>query len=135
MKINLLNVVLVVVTLGLTNVAQANIIPLEDWWLQEDNSGGLRQNIDSPDMFFAVAKTPTWQPNAIYEVMDGYHWASFVEASAMLTSNSQSTKVFTYYNQEGWSGYNFQGINRYFFRYSDSQINGHYKHAGNYVNH
>ncbi|GAA0304568.1 hypothetical protein GCM10009128_24910 [Psychrosphaera haliotis] len=116
-------------------MSQADVIPLEDWWLQADNAGGLRQNIDSPDMYFAVAQTPLWLPYMNYEIMEGYHWATYAEASSMLTSNSLSTRVHTYFNQEGWSGYYFQGVNRYFFRYADSNINGKYKHAGNYVNH
>jgi hypothetical protein len=37
-----------------------------------------------------------------------------------------------YYSQCGWNGYNWHGLDRYYFRLSDSHLNNVYKHAGQY---
>lgn len=111
--------------------SQAATIALNDWWLQTDGHGGLRQSTWEPTMFFAVAKDNVWSKGDVYEAPTGYHWASSAEASALL-SNSNVPPNYTYYNQGGWSGYNWEGKNRFYFRFSDSHLNNTYKHAGNY---
>lgn len=114
-----------------TSSASASLIALDDWWLQTDGHGGLRQSTYESTMYFAVSKFTTWDKTATYEIMDGFHWATSTEANALLsTSNIGPNK--TYASQGGWAGYDWQGQTRYFFRFSDSAINNAYKHAGNY---
>lgn len=111
--------------------AHSATIALNDWWLQTDSLGGLRQSTWEPTMFFAVAQDNVWNKGAVYEAPTGYHWASTAEASALLGTSNVSPP-WTYYNQGGWSGYNWEGKNRFYFRFSDSHLNDSYKHAGNY---
>lgn len=110
--------------------AHSATIALNDWWLQTDTLGGLRQNEQAPTMFFAVAQDNVWSKGDVYEAPTGYHWASSSEASALISGLQVGTHV--YYNKGGWSGYTWEGKSRHYFRFSDSHLNNSYKHAGNY---
>lgn len=131
MKTQYLKVMCASIMLFVASSANAGLIALDDWWLQTDNNGGLRQSSYELTMYFAVSRSTTWDKTATYEIMDGFHWATSQEANALLSS-SNIPPNFTYYNQGGWNGYNWEGANRYFFRFSDSAINSSYKHAGNF---
>jgi hypothetical protein len=117
-----------------TTQAQAEFISLDDWWLQTGPVGGLRQNIDSPSMYFAVSKNTTWSKSATYEAMSGYHVASLAEAKALFVTHSQITPVYVYYGQDGWSNFVYEGQTRKYFRYADSGTNATYRYAGHYAN-
>jgi hypothetical protein len=56
---------------------------------------------------------------------------STLEAQSIFTG-SNTGPAYTYYAQCGWYLYNWHGMERYYFRLSDSAGNNVYKHAGNY---
>jgi hypothetical protein len=109
--------------------AQAEIISVDDWWLQTDNLGGLRQSTADPDFYFAVSQDNTWSKTATYEAMDGYRVATTAEGQAVFNSNINSGE-YVYYNQGGWTNYTWQGKDRVYFRFSDSASTEAYKHVG-----
>lgn len=111
--------------------SNAGLIEVDDWWLQTDNLGGLRQSTTNSDYYFAVSKTNVWSVSDNYEAIDGYRVATTAEGLSVFNQNNFSGD-HTYYNQGGWSGYNWAGTNRYFFRFSDSDVTNAYKHAGNF---
>jgi len=116
---------------GLLNTANATLIELDDWWLQTDAHGGLRQSTYNEDVYFAVAKT-NFSLTDTFEMINGYHWASTAEADAIFGNNSNWSGNHVYYNQGGWSAYQWEGVNRVMFMLSDSLSTNKYKHAGNY---
>jgi hypothetical protein len=125
-----LRTLLAVSVLAFTSLsAQAEIISVDDWWLQTDNLGGLRQSTTAPDFYFAVSDGNVWSPTATYEAMDGYRVATTAEGQAVFNSDTNSGEL-TYYDQGGWDGYYWQGKPRYLFRFSDSASTAVYKHAG-----
>jgi len=111
--------------------ANGTLIALDDWWLQSDEHGGLRQSTYNENVYFAVAKS-NFSLTDTFEMIDGFHWASTSEAEAIFGNNANTSGIFTYYNQGGWSGYSFEGKTRVMFMLSDSIVTNKYKHAGNY---
>ncbi|GMV39945.1 MAG: hypothetical protein AMXMBFR64_16610 [Myxococcales bacterium] len=104
-----------------------------DWMDKTDFCGGWRQNTWDPRFYYAIAKKNIWDPNKVYACPAGYHWASTAEVNAAFTAaNPDESPNYAYYNQCGWSGYYWQGIQRYYFRFSDSKTTNRYKHAGNW---
>ncbi len=123
----------------LVNIANAAIIPVADWHLTTDNSGGLRQ-LTQPqfsDIYLAVSKDTTFSSTDTYEIMAGFRQMTTAEAIARFPGNGApgTLPIFSYHNQAGWNGYDWEGKTRYEFIYSDSVTTGHYKHAGNYESH
>ncbi|MEO0487035.1 MAG: VPLPA-CTERM sorting domain-containing protein [Pseudomonadota bacterium] len=113
--------------------AAATHYSLDDWWLQTDTNGGLRQSTWDSRFWFAVSDFTFYAPNAndTFEMPTGYRWATTQEAlDAFVYSNVPPE--FTYWGQGGWSGYVWEGQTRYHFRFSDSHATNGYKHAGNY---
>jgi hypothetical protein len=123
----------------LVNVANAGLISVDDWHLTTDNNGGLRQLAQSQfsDIYLAVSKDTTFNSIDTYEIMAGYRQMTTAEAVTRFLGNGAfgTLPIFSYYNQAGWSGYTWEGKNRYQFIYSDTVTTGHYKHAGNYESH
>jgi hypothetical protein len=132
LNMNLLQKTLALSALALTCAsAQAEFISSDDWWLTTDNFGGLKQSITAPNYFFAVSKENVWDTSATYGNIDGYRIATTAEGQSVFNQNNYSGN-HTYYNQGGWSGYNWEGKPRYYFRFADSVQNNAYKHSGNY---
>jgi hypothetical protein len=111
--------------------ANAAVIALEDWWLQTDAGGGLRQSTHDEEFFFAVAQLNTRSSGDTYETPDGYRWATTAEAISAFTGVGTAYN-YVYYNQNGWSGYSYEGQTRYYFIYSDSDTTFRYNHSGTY---
>jgi hypothetical protein len=111
--------------------AQAEIVNVDDWWLQTDSLGGLRQSTTNPDFYFAVSQVITWLPSATYEAMDGYRVATTAEGEAVFNQGNTSG-IHTYLNQGGWDQYTWEGGFRARFRFSDSNTTSAYKHVANY---
>lgn len=111
--------------------ANAAVIALDDWWLQTDTLGGLRQSTWNEDYYFAVSQSSTRTAGDTYETPDGYRWATTAEGLAVFTSHNFSGN-FVYWGQGGWNGYTYEGQGRYHFIFSDSDTTYRYKHAGNY---
>ena len=98
--------------------------------LTADSCGGLRQSTYNSSVYYAVSSSTTWDKSKFYHCPEGYYWACTDEGRKIFKSTSGSTYV--YYGQCGWSGYNFAGAARYFFRFRDSASTNAYKNAGNY---
>ena len=64
----------------------------------------------------------------------GFRWASSVEYDEIV-SDLPWVYQHTYYSQGGWSGYWWEGVVRYTFKFSDTVSTGFAKHAGNFDNH
>ncbi len=111
-------------------IASATLITVDDWHLTTDNAGGLRQSAASEDVYYAVSKLTTFNSSLTFEAINGYHFATFSEWASLVDSGSNNG--YSYYNQEGWSGYNWAGVNRRYFLFSDSVITTRLKHAGQY---
>ncbi|MFW2544614.1 VPLPA-CTERM sorting domain-containing protein [Primorskyibacter sp. 2E107] len=109
----------------------AATIAVEDWWLQTDTLGGLRQSTTDGRFYFAVSQSNVWSPGDTYEAPTGYRVATTAEGEAVFNQGN-SSYVYTYYSQGGWSGYYWEGKSRALFRFSDSHLTGAYKHAGNF---
>ena len=97
-----------------------------------DEYGGFKQSEYNPLVYYAVSKSNVWDKNKIYECPEGFHWASTAEASEIFKENKDSSGKYLYYNRGGWSGYTFNGLERYYFRFCDSDITFSAKHVGHY---
>jgi hypothetical protein len=102
------------------------------WMLTSDRCGGFRQSTYDNSVYYAVSKSNTWDRTKDYSCPCGYHWATTDEGRKIFKSNNNLSGTFVYYNQCGWSGYRYGGVNRYYFRFRDSATTSAYKHAGNY---
>ena len=104
-----------------------------DWMDTSDYCQGFRQSTWDPRFHFAVTKNTIWDKNKVYACPTGFHWASTAEVdAAFTTSNPDESPNYAYYNQCGWNGYQWNGMNRYYFRMSDSKTNNRYIHASHY---
>lgn len=102
-----------------------------DWMETDDSCDGFRQSTWDPRFRYAVSKSSTWDKGATYTCPTGYHWASTAEVDAAFEASDPGDQ-YIYHAQCGWSGYNWKGVDRRYFRMSDSHLNDRYIHAGNY---
>jgi hypothetical protein len=99
----------------------------DEWMLKADDCKGFRQSSYNKSVYYAVSASTTWDKYKYYQCPRGYHWACTEEGRRIFQSN---TGVSVYSSQCGWSGYNFRGSTRYYFRFRDSAKTSAYKHAG-----
>ena len=117
---------------GIVCLRDTPLEPLE-WMTTKDDCQGFRQSSWDPRYNFAVARKNQYDPTIDYECPSGFHWATTSEGAAIFTETT--SQGYTYYNQCGWTSYQYQadGIDRQFFRFSDS-LDGittlGYKNAG-----
>ena len=119
----------------LAHTANAGIISVNDWWLQTDGFGGLRQNTTANNIYFAVSKQTTFNSSATYEAIAGYRFLSTQEAVDLWGYNNLNFpggSTLSYHNQGGWSGYTWEGLSRYQFAFGDSFTTRSYMHVGHY---
>jgi hypothetical protein len=121
--------IVVSIFIGFTILAHAEDIAVDDWWLQTDTLGGLRQSVTDPNFYFAVAKDIHWSPTNTYETIDGYHIASTAEGLSVFNQRTAGG-ISTYKGQGGWSNYDWEGVSRWSFFFSDTANTGAFKHAG-----
>ena len=105
--------------------------PNLDWWDQSDKLGGIRQSTHDRCVFFLVSKSNQWDKTKVYEPPDGYCWMSSDEGKAIFQGTGNKLP-YVYYDQGGWSGYTWNGLERQCFIFSDSSTTNLFKHAGNY---
>lgn len=118
------------ILLGLLSVSmtsQAEIVGVDDWFGINDDSDGFRQSMVDEDVYYAVSTTGQYTKGDDYEIMAGYRLLSEAEYKSRVAVGSGQN---VYFNQDGWSGYNFGGINRYQFLFSDTLGTGQSTHAG-----
>ena len=132
-KSQLLGAVCAVLFAFITVSVSAATVALNDWWLQTDSLGGLRQSTWDEDVYFAVSQSNVWSIGDVYEAPEGFHWATTAEGQAIFTSDHDTGPGnFVYFNQGGWTLYEWEGLTRHSFRFSDSDVTNAYKHAGQY---
>jgi hypothetical protein len=124
----------------LVNVANAGLITVDDWHLTTGPNAGLTQSRYSDDIFFAISKNTYFDHTAEYEMLDGYHQATWDEYTGVVNEYISSFGYLpsdhVHHNNFGWSGYSYEGETRYYFNLADTtQVNGQSKyhiHAGNH---
>ncbi len=86
----------------------------------------------NPRVSFAISSSATWIPGEVLDCPGGYHWASTSEAYVLFPTVPPAIKAeaMSYYGQCGWTGYSYNGVDRKYFRFSDSHITGAIKSAG-----
>jgi hypothetical protein len=108
----------------------ASVIAVDDWWLQTDTNGGLRESTTNSDYFFAVSQSNIWDKSATYESIAGYHIATTAEGIGVF-NRGVNNHIYTYHGHGGWSGYVYAGLTRQYFRFSDSDTTNASKYVGN----
>ena len=136
MNVKVIKAALVALVLSLSGVANAGIIAVDDWWLQTDGNGGLRQNTTVSDIYFAVSKQTTFSAFDTYEAIDGYRFLTTQEAFNLWgfqrVNNPYNLAYYTYHGQGGWSGYYWEGKQRTHWAFADSTSTRAMMHSGNY---
>lgn len=127
-----LNKALALIAIVASFSSSAELVTVNQWHETGDNFGGFKQSNFSQDVFFAVGDQDYFSRNNSYEIMNGYRIATFEEYVSILNEAEPGfSGSNTYYNQGGWSGYNFNGQHRVLFTFLDSQIGDEVIHAGN----
>ena len=101
------------------------------WMLTSDSCGGFRQSTYDKSVRYAVSLSDVWDKSKIYDCPVGYHWASTDEGRKIFKNNINKSGIHVYNAQCKWSGYVWEGKNRYYFRFRDSASTNAYKHSGN----
>ena len=114
-----------------------------------DNYCGIRRSTFDATIYFIVSNNDNWDKGAKYECPVGYRWLSTAEGVAIFgTEGGRGVGgggggvgeggvggggggAYVYYSEGGWKGYNFGGVRREAFVFSDSDVTDMYKHVGN----
>lgn len=131
----------------------------DEWRVKEDSMahpGGTRDECDSmrrasfdSTIAFVVSASNVWDPGAQYDCPQGWRWMDSHEAQRTFTGRNYgpshggkdenpsksrhdlaTTEELVYYSQCGWTAYEYEGLQRDHFRFSDSHDTGLYKFAG-----
>lgn len=96
-----------------------------------DSCGSFRQSSFDSRVHFAVSLENTWDPERYYDCPAGFRWVSTEEGIALFPSavDSGGPLTYTYYDQCGWNGFEWGGVSRSRFRFSDSATTGAVKSA------
>ncbi len=127
------------------NVAYANVISTEEcreaniaktgsclsvsqWHQNGDDFGGLRVMSYADDLVLAVSKDGVYDKAMLFESIPGYHWATYEEQKERLDAYRAVNHYSTidgrnYHNLGGWVKYDFNGIERRDFIYSNTHEN------------
>jgi len=100
-----------------------------------DSCNGFRQSSYNPDVHYAVSESNVWEKDKIYDCPAGFHWASTAEAMDLFSGThgsdaASASDQMSYWNQCGWSDFEWGGKVRKRFRFVDSKQTGAYKHSG-----
>jgi len=104
------------------------------WMETGDSYKGLR-GLPGPSgeskFFLAVSRANTFDRDKKYGLPRGYEWAKseMWNAQTVLTSSTD----YNYYNQGGWSSYDWAGVTRHCFFFQDTLQRRKAIHAGNYA--
>ncbi|XP_062498835.1 neural cell adhesion molecule L1.1-like [Corticium candelabrum] len=100
------------------------------WMLTSDYCQGFRQSAYNRSVYYAVSSSTIWNRSKYYHCPVGYYWPCTEEGHKIFNNKNWSGPK-SYYSQCGWSGYNYRGGYRQFFRFRDSSSTYAYKDAGN----
>ncbi|GLE04361.1 hypothetical protein PINS_up013291 [Pythium insidiosum] len=99
-----------------------------------DHCGSARASAFAPDVVFVVSASATWLPSRTYDCPAGLRWMTTAEAERVFigtfAKDGYETEPPVYYDQCGWSGFQWGGVARTAFRFADSHVTGAFKHAG-----
>lgn len=122
------------------NVANAGLIHVSEWHNTGDDFSGLKKATFADDLFLAVSDSGTYVKANTYEMLPGYHWATFEEMDTRLNdyvgiNGKDDLQTFNYHGQGGWTGYNFENsagflVDRRYFIFSNTATNSRVVHAG-----
>ena len=101
------------------------------WMLTSDSCKGFRQSTYNRSVYYAVSSSTTWNKSKYYHCPVGYYWPCTEEGRKIFNDNSWSGPK-SYHSQCGWSGYNYGGGSRYYFKFRDSSSTNAYKHAAHH---
>ena len=98
------------------------------WQLREhlsDDCSGMRVSSYDSRVVYVVDDTGIWDEKKIYDCPSGYTWMTTDQAFSIFhASNERLVSIhddpLVYFNQCGWDGYEFGGIERKRFLFSDS---------------
>lgn len=135
---NFLNTVITAGVLSLTslaNVSYAEVVSISDWHNADDDFGGLKQSTYADDLFLAVSKSGVYNKSDSYEMLPGYHWATYEELEERLEewkddNGSRDLGEFNYHGLGGWEKYAFDGVQRRDFIFADTAKNERVVYAG-----
>jgi len=110
------------------------------WMETSDGFKGFKQSEYHPRVYYAVSKSNKWDIKRVYDCPVGYHWASTAEGNAIFGNNKAQSGSKTYAGKGGWTdsatdltgtskGCWFNGVQRRFFRFSDSHTTQSLKHV------
>jgi hypothetical protein len=126
MKLKFFVIIASLALLVSSNQVTATLITVDQWHDTTDLSQGLRESSFDSTVFFAVSKQNQFNFSDEYEVLDGFHLASFEEYDTLyktyLSAGNLATNNLVHHNQDGWRGYNWDGKNKYYFVLED-QLN------------
>lgn len=139
MKFKFLKIAVTSFVISVCSFANAALIAVDDWHYTEDDLGGLRQSLSSPDVYYALTTLGIFDTNTEYEMIEGFHFATRAEHASLLGSllgTTQAEYVHPYFRKGGFSGYpsylNDPGSTRFKFIFADATTVGGYVHAGSY---
>jgi len=110
------------------------------WMETSDGFKGFKQSEYHSRVYYAVSKSNKWEPNRVYDCPVGFHWATTEEGNAVFGNNKGQSTNKTYAGKGGWSdsatdisgtskGCWFNGVQRRFFRFSNSHTTNALKHV------
>ncbi|WOH35754.1 hypothetical protein RI844_10200 [Thalassotalea fonticola] len=120
---------------GCTSLTETGPVSVADWHNTNDDYAGLKPSTFADDLFLAVSKSGVYNKASTYEMLPGYHWATFAELEARLTdwkkeNGSSDLGEYNYYDLGGWEKYQFDGVQRRDFIFADTAKNNRVVYAG-----
>lgn len=120
---------------GCTSLAETGPVSVANWHNSNDDFSGLKPATFADDLFLAVSKSGVYNKANTYEMLPGYHWATFAELEARLTAwkednGSRDLGDYNYHGLGGWSKYEFDGVQRRDFIFADTAENNRVVYAG-----
>ena len=89
-----------------------------------DGFNGFKKLHHFPNVALAVSKTGKLEIGKVYEAPAGWHWGSKAEVAAIIGGQPEDVRhqpeKFCYYNEGGWKGQIWGGVERICFVFSDS---------------
>ena len=92
-----------------------------------DGFGGFKELDYFPNVALAVSNTDKMEVGKVHEPPAGWHWGSRAEVAAIMGGGEEARwpKKFYYWDQGGWVGCTWAGVQRTCFAFSDSlQVGG-----------
>jgi len=96
------------------------------WMERSDDCKGFKASSIHKGVRWAISKSALWDKTKKYECPKGYRWMTTAEGKKMFTGSPKGGE--TYWNECGWYGLTYKGVERKLLRFSDSAKTNAYKH-------